>query len=130
MKITHIVLIGVIAIAVGVLIMASGEMGTYSTFAEAAKKEGTVKIVGYLSKDKPMEYNPEKDANSFSFYMKDESGAEKKIILKAAKPQDFEKSESIVLTGSIKGDTFVATEMLMKCPSKYTEEEKYVKERT
>ena len=44
-------------------------------------------------------------------------------FLKAAKPQDFEKSESIVLTGSIKGDTFVATEMLMKCPSKYVEDE-------
>jgi cytochrome c-type biogenesis protein CcmE len=83
-----------------------------------------------LAKDKEMYYNPEKDPNYFSFYMKDEEGVEKKVILKSAKPQDFEKSESIVLTGSMAGDEFVATDMLMKCPSKYKDEEIRIKSRT
>jgi cytochrome c-type biogenesis protein CcmE len=44
-----------------------------------------------------------------------------------SKPQDFERSEQIVLTGKMKGDEFVATDILMKCPSKYKDEEIYLK---
>ena len=127
MKATHIIVVAVIAVAVGVLVMASGDMSTYSTFTEAAKTTNTVKVVGHLAKDKEMNYDPEKDPNHFSFYMTDDDGLEKKVILKAAKPQDFEKSESIVLTGSMKGEEFVATDMLMKCPSKYKDEEIRIK---
>jgi cytochrome c-type biogenesis protein CcmE len=39
------------------------------------------------------------------------------------KPQDFEMSEQIVVTGSLEDDTFQASEILMKCPSKYKDEE-------
>ncbi|MGB0862744.1 MAG: cytochrome c maturation protein CcmE [Saprospiraceae bacterium] len=130
MKATNIVVVAVIAVAVGVLVMASGDMSTYATFEDAAKTTNKVKVVGQLAKDKEMYYNPEKDPNYFSFYVKDEDGVEKKVILKASKPQDFEKSESIVLTGSMVGDEFVATDMLMKCPSKYKDEEIRIKSRT
>jgi cytochrome c-type biogenesis protein CcmE len=130
MKATNIVVVAVIAVAVGVLVMASGDMSTYATFEDAANTTNKVKVVGELAKDKEMYYNPEKDPNYFSFYMKDEEGVEKKVILKSAKPQDFEKSESIVLTGSMAGDEFVATDMLMKCPSKYKDEEIRIKSRT
>jgi cytochrome c-type biogenesis protein CcmE len=130
MKATNIVVVAVIAVAVGVLVMASGDMSTYATFKDAANTTNKVKVVGQLAKDKEMYYNPEKDPNYFSFYVKDEEGVEKKVILKAAKPQDFEKSESIVLTGSMAGDEFVATDMLMKCPSKYKDEEIRIKSRT
>ncbi|MFN5363918.1 MAG: cytochrome c maturation protein CcmE [Bacteroidota bacterium] len=47
----------------------------------------------------------------------------------AAKPQDFERSESIVLTGEMSGDVFQASEMLLKCPSKYKDQEVYVREK-
>lgn len=47
-----------------------------------------------------------------------------------AKPQDFERSEQVVLTGKMDGDEFVATEILMKCPSKYKDEEIYLKEKS
>lgn len=127
MKATHIIIVVVIAAAVGVLVMASGDMSAYATFTDAASTQNTVKVVGQLSKDKEMYYNPEEDPNFFSFFVKDEEGVEKKVILKAAKPQDFEKSESIVLTGAMKGDEFVATDMLMKCPSKYKDEEIRIK---
>jgi len=130
MKATHIVVVLVIAVAVGVLVMASGDMSTYSTFTEAAQNKNTTKVVGQLSKDKTMDYNPEKNPNHFTFFMKDEDGIEKKVLLKAAKPQDFEKSESIVLTGKMEGEQFVASDMLMKCPSKYKDEEIRVKSRS
>ncbi|MNF07676.1 hypothetical protein D3C80_2079060 [compost metagenome] len=46
------------------------------------------------------------------------------------KPQDFEKSEQIVLTGGMVGDEFHASKILMKCPSKYTDQEGEMKEFT
>jgi cytochrome c-type biogenesis protein CcmE len=47
--------------------------------------------------------------------------------LRATKPQDFERSEQIVLTGSMNGDTFEASDMLLKCPSKYKDQEIYIR---
>ena len=45
--------------------------------------------------------------------------------LAKAKPQDLERSERLVLIGSAADDgTFDAREMLMKCPSKYNQENK------
>jgi cytochrome c-type biogenesis protein CcmE len=58
---------------------------------------------------------------------KDSKGMEKKVILFAAKPQDFELSEQIVVTGQMKGEVFYASDLLMKCPSKYKDEEIYIK---
>jgi cytochrome c-type biogenesis protein CcmE len=113
--------------AVVILINATGDMSTYATFSEASKDNGKVKIAGQLAKDKAMVYNPEKDPNYFSFFIKDIDGVEKKVVLLAAKPQDFEMSEQIVVTGKMQEDTFIATDLLMKCPSKYKDEEIYVK---
>ena len=39
------------------------------------------------------------------------------------KPQDFERSESVVVTGEMRNNEFVANEILMKCPSKYKDDE-------
>ncbi len=124
MKKIHIIAILAIVIGVGTLIMASGDMSTYSNFAEAEKYPGQqVKIVGTLSKEKPMDYNPETNPNYFSFYMKDDQGVERKVILNKAKPTDFERSEQIVLTGKVRDEQFVASDMLLKCPSKYKDQE-------
>jgi cytochrome c-type biogenesis protein CcmE len=78
--------------------------------------------VGHLSIDKEVIYQPEIDPNSFSFWMKDEKGVEKKIICQKEKPAEFERSEQIVLTGQMKGSIFYAHEILLKCPSKYQDE--------
>ena len=123
MKKIHFIAIGLMVVAIGLLISASKEMGTYSTFEEARKTNKKVKLVGQLAKDKEMYYNPEEDPNFFSFYVKDMSGEEQKVILLKAKPQDFELSEQIVLIGKLKEETFVAEDVLMKCPSKYKDEE-------
>jgi cytochrome c-type biogenesis protein CcmE len=127
MKRSNIIAIIVIAIAIIGFASVSGDFSSYASFADAAKSPEKVKVVGQLCKDKPIDYNPEKDANAFSFYMKDSDGAERRVVLLAAKPQEFERSEQIVLTGSMKGEEFVASDMLMKCPSKYKDEEIYIK---
>lgn len=127
MKKIHIIGIVMIVVAVVLLTNAAGDMSTYASFQEAEISQQRVKIAGELAKDKAMEYRPEVDPNYFSFYIKDMNGVERKVVLLAAKPQDFELSEQIVLTGQMDGEIFVATDMLMKCPSKYKDEEIYIK---
>jgi len=127
MKKSHILAIGIVAIAIGILISASKDVTTYSNFAQATQSGDKVKLIGQLVKDRPVEYNPEKDPNYMAFYMKDESGEVRQVVLRAAKPQDFERSESIVLTGQMQGDNFEASDMLLKCPSKYKDQEIYVR---
>ena len=46
-------------------------------------------------------------------------GQERKVVFTGTKPQDFERSEQIVLTGQMVGNEFKASSILMKCPSKY-----------
>ena len=127
MKKIHIIAIIMVAVAIGLFITAAEDMSTYSTFKEAAQSGKKVTISGQLAKDKEMYYNPEEDPNYFSFYISDDNGDVNKVILLSEKPQEFERSESIVLTGKMKGEEFVATEMLMKCPSKYQDEEILIK---
>ena len=127
MKKLPIIAIACIAIAVGVFVSAADDMSTYATFAEAAATDQTVRVVGALVKDKPVDFDPLVNANAFSFYVADTDGTERRVTLMAAKPQDFELSEQIVVTGQMRGEEFVATDMLMKCPSKYKDEEIYIK---
>lgn len=127
MKKIHIIAILMVAAGIVLFTTAAEDMSTYATFREAAATGKKVKIAGQLAKDKEMYYKPEENPNYFSFYIKDTEGQERKIVLLSEKPQDFELSEQIVLTGMMKGEEFVATEMLMKCPSKYKDEEIYIK---
>lgn len=127
MKKIHIIGIILIATAIAVLMSLSNDVSTFTTFSEAIATGKIVKISGQLSKDKEMYYDPQKDPNYFTFYLKDSKQQERKVILLSAKPQDFERSESIVLTGKMQGEDFLASDMLMKCPSKYKDEEIYIK---
>ncbi len=123
MKKTHILGLIIIATAIAALISIAGQASTYTDFAVAkTQTDRNHQIVGYLVPDKPVVYNPEVDANSFSFFMKDKQGNEQKVICQQEKPQDFERSEEIVLTGKMKGDVFVAHHIQLKCPSKYQDE--------
>lgn len=125
-KLPIIALICIIA-AVVIFMSAADDMSTYSTFAQAESTQTTVRVAGELAKDKPIEYNPEENPNLFSFYVRDADGQEEKVVLLAAKPQDFEMSEQIVITGEMKEGHFLANDMLMKCPSKYKDEEVFIK---
>lgn len=124
MKKSHIIIILVIAAAVMAMITTMGDASTYETFASANLYPGKeFHVVGTLVKEKEMQYNPEIDPNSFIFYLEDKENEVKKVIFKGAKPQDFERSEQIVLTGKVLGEEFIASKILMKCPSKYNDTE-------
>jgi cytochrome c-type biogenesis protein CcmE len=122
-----LIALGFIAIGIIVFSSVSKDVSNYASFALAEKSENSSKIVGHLAKDKPMVYDPQNAPNEFSFYMKDSEGVIKQVILNKPKPQDFEMSEQIVVTGKMDGNVFKAHEILMKCPSKYKDEEIAVK---
>ena len=127
MKKSHIIAIAIIAVAISILISASSDVTTYANFDQAAKSGDKVKLVGQLVKEVPVEYNPEKDPNYLSFQLRDDAGQVRRVVLHASKPQDFERSEQIVLTGAMSGETFEASDMLLKCPSKYKDQEVYIR---
>ncbi|MGK0363883.1 MAG: cytochrome c-type biogenesis protein CcmE [Saprospiraceae bacterium] len=127
MKKTHIIAIVMIIAAIGIFINSGQDMTAFSTFKQATKSAQIVKVSGDLVKSKEMYYNPQENENLFSFYMKDSEGQERKVILASEKPQDFERSENLVVTGKMEGEDFIASDMLMKCPSKYKDEEVFVK---
>jgi len=122
MKKTHILAIIVIAIAIGAIMTTVSDSSTYSNFKEAIENPGKeYHVVGVLNKEAEMTYDPEVDANLFAFRMIDNNGEEQLVHFAGSKPQDFERSESIVLVGKYENDAFEASKILMKCPSKYNE---------
>ena len=129
MKPLQIISLVVIAIAIGALIVFSQDYTTYASFSGAKNQEGRdFHVVGELVKEKPQEYNPHKDANLFTFFMKDQEGMIQKVEYKGTKPDGFDRTEKIVVSGSMSKDMFMADKILMKCPSKYVNEEVAIKE--
>jgi cytochrome c-type biogenesis protein CcmE len=54
--------------------------------------------------------------------MLDDNGKEQTVTYNEPMPADFTKSEKVVVIGSYEGDSFHASKILLKCPSKYQEE--------
>lgn len=131
MKKSHIFGIIVIAAAIGVIVSTAGDASSYVTFDEAkalAEKGNASKIhvVGTLKKNSSdqivgIERSP--DLLSFKFLMVDENNNEQVVLYPQPIPQDFEKSEQVVVVGAYHNNTFVAEKILLKCPSKYQENE-------
>ncbi|NQV53547.1 MAG: cytochrome c maturation protein CcmE [Flavobacteriales bacterium] len=122
MKRMHIILILLIAVMIGAMIGAINDSSSYANFDEAfTNPSSEYHVVGKLARDREMKYDPETNPDMFTFWLEDVNGEEKQVVLHKSKPQDFERSEQIVLIGSVEGDVFHANDILMKCPSKYTD---------
>jgi cytochrome c-type biogenesis protein CcmE len=129
MKKSHIIIIVVIAVAVGILISTAEDASSYVTFNEAYQLASTgsnkdIHVVGELKKNSTGQIigiEEGADRVSFSFVMIDDKGKEQKVFYSQPMPQDFTKSEKVVVIGGYDGDTFRASKILLKCPSKYQE---------
>jgi cytochrome c-type biogenesis protein CcmE len=122
MKKLHIIGIIIIAVAIGVIFVSLKNTSTYADFSEALANPGKeYHVVGKLDKSRPLVYEPRINPDEFVFSMIDNKGVAKQVVLHKSKPQDFEKSEQIVLIGKMDGDNFHANDILMKCPSKYND---------
>lgn len=129
MKKTHIFALIIIAIAAGIILSTAGDASTYVDFKQAEElalsgDNGSIHVVGTLKKAPNgeilgMQYQPEVDPNYFAFTLQDNNNREQKVIYLSSKPQDFDKSEQVVVIGRMEKDHFAAEKILLKCPSKY-----------
>lgn len=126
MKRSHIIMIVMIALAGAFMIASVSDSSSYADFAEAFENpDKEYHVVGTLDRSAEIIYEPEVNPNLTGFTMIDNKGEKRTVWLNKSKPQDFERSESLVLIGKAQGDEFHAGDMLMKCPSKYKEEQKF-----
>jgi len=120
MKTTHIIILVLIAASIAILVQYSGDLTTYETIASAREKEGKfVNLIAKIDKAQPVEYDAVKNPNYLTFTALDTLGNTIKVVYHDAKPTDMEKSERIVLKGSVKDGYFDCKSILLKCPSKY-----------
>ncbi|MFY0650470.1 MAG: cytochrome c maturation protein CcmE [Cyclobacteriaceae bacterium] len=130
MKKSHIFGIIVIGVAIMIIISTAGDASTYVNFGEAKElansgEDKKIHVVGTLKKDKDGEVvglDASPDMLSFSFQMVDHNGKEQKVIFNEPMPADFLRSEQVVVVGAYHDELFVASKILMKCPSKYQDE--------
>jgi len=122
MKKLHVIGIVIIALAIGVIFVSLKDTSTYADFTEAiSNPDKEYHVVGKWDKTKPIVYEPKVNPDQFMFSMIDNKGISKLVVLHKSRPQDFEKSEQIVLIGKMEGNDFHANDILMKCPSKYND---------
>ena len=123
MKRSHIIAIVIIAVAIAALVGSLYDSSTYASLEEAMAHPGKeYHVVGVLDRSQEIVYEPSLNASLTTFTMQDMEGKTCKVYLSKAKPQDFERSERLVLIGeATESGEFHARDMLMKCPSKYNE---------
>lgn len=130
MKKSHIIAIVVIAACIAIIIATAGDASTYVTFDQAYEMASVgnkthIHVVGDLKKDDAGNIvGIEKSADnlSFSFILIDENKKEQKVFYNEPMPPDFTRSEKVVVIGSYQNNSFIASKILLKCPSKYQEE--------
>ena len=130
MKNTSAISIVFISIIVIIVISTFGDASTYVTFSKAKDvyESGSLTkfhVVGKLNKDEDNNIQglmKSDDKMSFTFQMIDEDGMKEKVFYGEPMPPDFLLSEQVVVIGGYENNTFVADDILLKCPSKYTEE--------
>ncbi len=126
MKTTHILILVVIAVAIGMLISTMGDLSTYDTIDSAKAKPGKfLHLIAKLdtSNGKKIEYDALKNANYLSFYIIDSLGGSVRVVyMKGKPPTDMERSERMVLKGKMTDSAFLCDNILIKCPSKYTDD--------
>ncbi|GGZ21573.1 hypothetical protein GCM10007049_12850 [Echinicola pacifica] len=132
MKKGHIIGLGIIAIAIVIIITSIGDASSYESFSTAKEMadngdEDPIHVVGSLKKDAVgtvTGLEVSEDKTSFTFTMVDNDGTEQQVYYNEPVPADFVRSEQVVVIGAYKSqEMFVADKILMKCPSKYQDNE-------
>lgn len=123
MKKTHIFILVLAAVSIAIISSMALDFSTYETFASAAQQPTReYQVIGYFEKEKPVVYNPAKDPNHFSFYVRDKKGTVRQVICNGAPHDNMDKVEQLAMTGKMDGEVFRCSRVQMKCPSKYTKD--------
>lgn len=124
MKKVHIFLLVLLSLLTAWFISYSTSLTTYDTLKSAALKQGQyVHIIASLDRNSPIVYDPVQNPNYLEFHALDSSGYRTKIIYHNVKPAELEQSAQILLKGAMQDGYFDCQEILLKCPSKYKDEQ-------
>jgi cytochrome c-type biogenesis protein CcmE len=98
----------------------------YVPIETAMSSDKVVQVLGKIDFDQ-VNYNTDEARLEFAVYdaeAVDEVSAERmKVVYYGVVPGNFDQATSVVLKGKPDKDTFVADQMLVKCPSKYQGED-------
>lgn len=121
MKRRNIIGIIIIAVLMAYMVMSfTKETTSYADFQTARLTGKSYHIIGQWVNRENASYDSEKDLFVFDF--KDEKGEIHSVYYYDPKPVGFEQSQKIVVSGKFQNERFVADKILMKCPSKYTDD--------
>ena len=120
-----------LSIAIIIVISTFADASTYVSFSDAKSlysvgKKSPIHVVGRLIKNEENQVigiKKSDDNLSFSFEMIDEEGTIENVFYGEPMPPDFILSDQVVVIGSYNDKRFIAKEILLKCPSKYTEDQ-------
>ncbi|MEM1096435.1 MAG: cytochrome c maturation protein CcmE [Bacteroidota bacterium] len=104
-----------------VLINFGSSVGGYMDFTEAERTNSDAHVAGTWVEEQSYTYDAQ--ANVFYFHMADEKGNIRRVRYDNPKPANFEESERLVVQGRLVNGEFIATHILVKCPSKYNDEQ-------
>ena len=115
---TAIFIFGVFLLGVAVFFVGGDILSPYVSFKRARSDAGEyVQVIGKVDKSSPVVYTE----GGFVFTVRDKYGTAMKVVHQGIKPQNFDRTEQVVLVGRyiLKDEIFVADSVLVKCPSKY-----------
>jgi CcmE len=122
MKRIHIILLIVIAAAIGLLISFL-DLTTFESIDMAKKNPNKFfHVAARVDTSKAFEYDPQKDPNFCRFTVVDSLGNSMQVVYRKEKIKDMEKVSRLVMSGKYTGEHFECKSIQLKCPSKYKEE--------
>jgi cytochrome c-type biogenesis protein CcmE len=123
MKTKHIFLLLALLVMIGIVVSLSVKTDKYSDFQQAGKSRAeSFTIIGTL--DTTCAIQVLESGKGFTFVMIDKKGVPGKVLFQDAIPQDFRRSTEVVVTGKMTDSLFLAQNILLKCPSKYNDQNK------
>jgi cytochrome c-type biogenesis protein CcmE len=98
----------------GVIVAFSNNASPYVTISEARKMTGDhLHLAGDIVKDSIV------TRGSLEFDLKDSKGEIVHVVHRGDPPANLSEAKKVVAIGGMQGNSFVSTQLLVKCPSKY-----------
>ena len=127
----YIIAIGFIAITIAIVISTMSSTSRYLNFEEvfelSDKNNSEWHVVTTLKRDSANElvgfdYNPLATNSYLSFIAVDDKDREERVICydPPVAIMDLKRSDRVLLIGRAKDESFIASKILLKCPSKYS----------
>lgn len=110
---------GLVGVLVLMLLMGAflSSASPYVTLAEAKTTDGTrLHLAGSLV---PGSVETDYKTGETRFRLKDSNGEIAQIVFADSPPSSLEKATRVVAVGKLEGTEFHASQLLVKCPSKY-----------